>query len=262
MDEQRERVYDFPNGFLPQAESMYGWLRHEGFSPNWDSGVRDGEYRYGITLPAGEVPRLRSLQKAYPARWGNHPDVAAALKTGQQQSEQEAEANRQRLGRLSAAQREWIEAIHRETGLYVGQALDLNDQLHELATKHLKLCLIDAGEGLSTEQEAERDAIECWVREICGSVKGIKEAKFLYDPRGSTVAVVFESGTCGIEVSAKERCWASVSRIIERDGAGIQEQIEYEELAGTYGERPDDPVWHEFARTLEGRDGLDSSPRP
>lgn len=198
MDEQRERVYDFPNGFLPQAESMYGWLRHEGFSPNWDSGVRDGEYRYGITLPAGEVPRLRSLQKAYPARWGNHPDVAAALKTGQQQSEQEAEANRQRLGRLSAAQREWIEAIHRETGLYVGQALDLNDQLHELAAKHLKLCLIDAGEGLSTEQEAERAAIEGQVREICGSVKGIKDVKFFYEQSLAfglaSTFVFFESG--------------------------------------------------------------------
>ena len=32
------------------------------------------------------------------------------------------------------------------------------------------------------------------MREICSGIKGIKEAKFLYDPRGTTVAVVFESG--------------------------------------------------------------------
>lgn len=194
MSEQRERVYDFPNGFQTQAESIYGWLRHEGFAPEWDCGVRDGEYCYGITIPAHEVSQLRIFQKTNPARWGNHPDVAAELKASQQQAERDAEVNRQRLDRLNPEQREWIEQIHYETGLYVGQALDLNDKLHDLAAKHLKLCLIDVEHGLSSEQEAVRDAIESQVQEICGGIKGIKEAKFLYDPRGTTVAVVFESG--------------------------------------------------------------------
>ena len=194
MNEQRERVYDIPNGHMSSAENMYGWLRREGFSPAWDNGVRDGEYRYGITLPVQQVPQLRELQKANPARWGNHPDVEAELKAGQQQADHDAEVNRQRLDRLNPEQREWIEKIHYETGLYVGQALDLNDKLHELAAKHLKLCLIDIEEGLSSNQEAARDAIESQVREICSGIKGIKEAKFLYDPRGTTVAVVFESG--------------------------------------------------------------------
>ncbi|EIQ2412888.1 hypothetical protein LUY00_004605, partial [Salmonella enterica] len=40
----RERVYDFPNGFRSEAENMYGWLRHEGFSPEWDTGERDGKH--------------------------------------------------------------------------------------------------------------------------------------------------------------------------------------------------------------------------
>lgn len=194
MNEQRERVYDLPNGHLNSAEHMFKWLQHEGFTPAWDSGVRDGEYRYGITLPVEEVPQLRALQKAYPARWGNHPDVSAALKTAEQQAQRDAEVNRQRLDRLNPEQREWIEKIHYETGLHVGQALDLNYKLHELAAKHLKLCLIDVEEGLSGKQEAARDVIENQVREICGGIKGIKEAKFLYDPRGTTVAVVFESG--------------------------------------------------------------------
>ena len=79
-------------------------------------------------------------------------------------------------------------------GLYVGQALDLNDKLHDLAAKHLKLCLINVEEGLSSEQDAARDSIESQVREICSGIKGIKDAKFIYDPRGTTVAVVFESG--------------------------------------------------------------------
>jgi len=194
MNEQRERVYDLPNGHLASAEHMFKWLQHDGFTPGWDNGVRDGEYRYGITLPAQQVPQLRALQKTNPARWGNHPDVTEMLDKSQKQGEQEAEANRQRLDRLSPEQREWIEKIHYETGLYVGQALDLNDKLHDLAAKHLKLCLVDVEEGLSSEQESARDAIESQVREICGGIKGIKDAKFLYDPRGTTVAVVFESG--------------------------------------------------------------------
>lgn len=194
MSEQRERVYDFPNSGMESAGVMRARLRQEGLSPGGDDGVRDGEYRYGITLPVSEVPRLRELQTVNPARWGNHPDVSSALKAAEQQAQRDAEVNRQRLDRLNPEQQEWIEKIHYETGLYVGQALDLNDKLHDLAAKHLKLCLIDVEEGLSGEQEAARDAIESQVREICGGIKGIKEAKFLYDPRGTTVAVVFDSG--------------------------------------------------------------------
>lgn len=77
--EERERVYDFPNGYRDQAENMYRWLRHEGFSPELDIGQRGGEYRTGIMIPANEVPQLRNLQKTYPARWGNHPDVEKAI---------------------------------------------------------------------------------------------------------------------------------------------------------------------------------------
>lgn len=78
--EALERVYEFPNGFREQAEGMYKWLRHEGFTPSWALGVReDGEYHNDIALPVKEVPALRELQKIHPARWGNHPDVAAAL---------------------------------------------------------------------------------------------------------------------------------------------------------------------------------------
>lgn len=194
MSEQRERVYDFPNGYRESAENMYRWLRHEGFTPEWDFGVREGEHRSGITIPANEVPQLRIFQKTNPARWGNHPDVAAELKAAEEQGKQDAAVNRQRLDRLNPEQRDWIEKIHYETGAHLGQALDLNDKLHDLAAKHLKLCLLDVEEGLSSSQEAARDAIEGQIREACNGIKGIKDAKFLYDPRGTTVAVVFESG--------------------------------------------------------------------
>jgi hypothetical protein len=77
----RERVYDLPNGHRNSAEHMYRCLQHEGFSPELDNGERDGEYRYGITIPVHEVPQLRLLQKTNPALWGNHPDVAQRLTT-------------------------------------------------------------------------------------------------------------------------------------------------------------------------------------
>lgn len=79
MGVSQELVYDFGNGFREQAESMYGWLRHANLTPSWDNGVRDGQYRYGLTLPIDQVPALRELQRAHPARWGNHPDVVAEL---------------------------------------------------------------------------------------------------------------------------------------------------------------------------------------
>src|SRR5690349_19163675 len=104
----RERVYDFPNGFLAQAQSMYGWLLHERFSPEWDSGVRNGSYHYGITLPSTEVPALRALQRTHPSRWGNHPDQAELLAQSAQQAEASARITQGKLSALTPEQREWL----------------------------------------------------------------------------------------------------------------------------------------------------------
>lgn len=51
--------------------------------------------------------------------------------------------------------------------------------------------------------------------------------------------------------TAKERCWRIVSNIIDVDGPGTRDQLEYEELAGKYGEKPDDQVWIDFHSALE-----------
>lgn len=65
-----ETVYTFPNGFLKEAQSTYTWLRHYNLNPSWGTCL-DGQHR--IQLPAAEVPCLRMMQKADPARFGNPP---------------------------------------------------------------------------------------------------------------------------------------------------------------------------------------------
>lgn len=191
----RERVYDFPNGFRSEAENMYGWLRHEGFSPEWDTGERDGKHHMGITIPVHEVPQLRIFQKTNPARWGSHPDVAQAMKDNQREIEEQSKINREKLAKLTPEQRDWIEVIHYETHLHLPQALELNERLHELAAQHFKLAHMDVSEGgLSKRQEQAREAIEQQITELLDGVPNVKGPHFVYDPRGTTVGVKFESG--------------------------------------------------------------------
>ncbi|TAN31024.1 MAG: hypothetical protein EPN31_00875 [Castellaniella sp.] len=74
--EPRKVVYNFFAGFRPQAEGMYGWLRHEGLNPDWDFRPVGHIARTAITLPVSQLGRLRDLQKADPSRWGQAPRVA------------------------------------------------------------------------------------------------------------------------------------------------------------------------------------------
>ena len=157
--------------------------------------MRDGEYRYGITLPEHEIPQLRIFQKSNPARWGNHPDVAQALADSMRKSESLAKTNREKLSSLTPDQREWIEVIHQETGMHLGDALTLNESLHELAAQHFSLCVIHSLEGgLSEQQSHARDTIEERISALLDGIPGIEGVRFLYDSRGTTVGVKFESG--------------------------------------------------------------------
>lgn len=192
----RETVYEWSNGFRPQAENMYGWLRHEGFSPAWDFTEKDekGWQKTCITLPVNEVEGLRALQRSNPARFGNTPEVKAALDQSQRDMEALVARDRARAEALTPEQRDWIEVIHYETGLNNTEALDLNEKLHDLSAKHFKLCHIDLAEGLSKDQGRARDVIETDIREVVAGLRGVKDAAFIYDPRGSTVGLQFESG--------------------------------------------------------------------
>lgn len=74
--EPRKVVYNFFAGFRPQAEDMYGWLRHEGLNPDWDFKPVGRIARTAITLPVSQLGRLRDLQNADPSRWGQAPHIA------------------------------------------------------------------------------------------------------------------------------------------------------------------------------------------
>lgn len=195
MNIDKERVYDIPNIHRDSAETMYARLRTAGFTPEWDIGVRDGEQRAGILIPQQEVNQLRTLQQNSPATWGNHPDVHKSLAQAQSDSESNAEINRGRMGALTDKQREFVEVIHYQTHLNNGAALDLNDRLHELSAQHLRLAQLDLNEnGLSDAQKLVRDEIELQLCSLLVGTPGVLEPKFSYDPRGSTVGVLFDSG--------------------------------------------------------------------
>ncbi|KAF1702917.1 hypothetical protein [Pseudoxanthomonas kaohsiungensis] len=188
------RVYDFPNGFRQEAENMFGWLRYEGFTPAWDFGIREGSYCSGITIPGREVEQLHIFQRTNPARWGNPPEVAKALSENQARMKQQAQHDQARRGALTDEQNAWIERVHSETGLSGSAALDLNERLHELAAQHFVLSLNRLDHGLNATEERALEQVESRVQELLEGVPRVRGAKFLGDPRGATVGVVFESG--------------------------------------------------------------------
>ncbi len=189
----REQVYEFPDGYRKEAGNMFGWLQHEGFSPEGDTVERDGKRYMVITIPAHEVPQLRIFQKTNPARWGNHPDVAQAMKDNQREIEEQSKINREKLAKMTSEQRDWVEIIHYETQL--PQALEICERLHELAAQHFVLAHIYVSDsGLSKHQEQARDAIEQQITDLLIGLPNVKGQEFLYDPRGTTVGVKFESG--------------------------------------------------------------------
>lgn len=216
----RERVYDYPNGFRETAQHMFGWLLHAGLAPEWDMGVRDGEYRYGITLGSSDAQQLHDLQRQNPARWGNAPEVAQSLRENQQEIQALSTQNQARRAALTPEQDAWIEVLHYHTGLSASQAMDLNERLHELAAAHFVLCLVDVNEGLSGTQERALEVIEQKAEEALAGVPGVVGAKFLYDPRGSTVGVVFSSGASD-SLSGCYKVPLNPTRVeaLQRDGA-------------------------------------------
>lgn len=95
---------------------------------------------------------------------------------------------------VSTEQRDWIEVLHYETGMDGGAATQFAGKLHDLAAKHFKLCHMGLSAAFTPQQDAARDQIEKEIREMVSGVKGVVAARFLYDPRGTTVGLQFESG--------------------------------------------------------------------
>lgn len=228
----RERVYDIPSGYRDSAETMYGRLRHQGFSPEWDLGQRGGIQMLGITIPQGEVEALRELQKTNPATWGNHPDVNQMLDENKQQMEAASVHRRARLDALTPEQREFIEVLHRQSmeRLGVDAALDVNDRLHELAAQHFRLAHINVREGLSKAQERVQEDVENKIFLLAHEIPGVLEPKFIYDPRGTTVGLMFESGI-GNSMNGSYKVPLNPERVKELAHENFQAAIEALERA-------------------------------
>lgn len=229
VEPQSERLdaYSFPPGYRQEAEIMYRRLRGAGFSPDWKFG---DDHSASITLPAREMAGLTELQRSNPATWGNAPDVKAALDANRIETEALQAEVAERTAALSAEQREWVEVLHYETGLDARSCLELNDRLVDLTAKHLKLCNMGLHPGLSGPQELARTHIESQVREVLDGLKGVQGAKFLYDPRGTTVGIVFEN-------QARNSSLASMCRVPVPAGA-------VSSLQGDW--------WHEHVPDVDG----------
>lgn len=92
---------------------------------------------------------------------------------------------------------EWIAVLKKETGLEQSEFAELDNRLHDLAAHHLLLALGRLNGSLDVgEQQYMRlsDAIESKINDLLADVPGVKGVRFLGDPRGGTVALMFTSG--------------------------------------------------------------------
>ena len=98
---------------------------------------------------------------------------------------------------LTLEQREFVELLHYQSKdrLDATEALDVYDRLHELSAQHFRLAQIGLSEsGLSKMQERVQDDVETKIILLSHEIPGVLEPKFMYDPRGTTVGLMFESG--------------------------------------------------------------------
>lgn len=89
---------------------------------------------------------------------------------------------------------EWIDRLHTETGMDEPDAAAFRFRLQSLSAMHWKLTSIDLAVGLSADQSSARDAVEAQLKDALAGIRGIVGPVFIYDPRGTTVGIKFESG--------------------------------------------------------------------
>lgn len=114
---------------------------------------------------------------------------------------QEWLSQQESMDSLTPWQREFVEVLHHQGDVSMGEAIDLNAKLHELAAQHLVVC----GWGLDSQSSSEPQVeaqfallgrLEQQITDLIEPVPGVLGTKFVYDPRGTTVGLVFASGAC------------------------------------------------------------------
>lgn len=189
----------FPTAIVIRRKRCFADCNTRALRPNGIWGKREGQFMLGITIPQNETSQLRLLQKSNPATWGNHPEVEAMLDKSKQQMEAASEIRRARLGALTSDQREFIEVLHHQSKgeLQVcGCSARCERQVARAggASVH-RLAQISLSEsGLSKAQERVQEGVEKEIVLPAQEIPGVLEPKFMYDPRGTTVGLMFDSG--------------------------------------------------------------------
>lgn len=168
-------------------------LAEQGFRMEFDAGAIPGEGHTLIRVADGEaveaddnVPAgVLSLAK----EWSDLADEAS-----QWNEIGDGVDMAQKYEQMNKEQREFVDRVVEEGKITRDLAVIVTDKLGELSAMHLKLADIDLNVGLTGPQKAAQDAIENEIREGVRGLPGMKDAAFLYDPRGTTVGVQFESG--------------------------------------------------------------------
>lgn len=175
-----------------RAEAVRAALREQGFDTKYDGQIRGRLIvERAVDLSDAELERVfaNTVLPDFCIRYAK-----AARESGLTIEDLQAEDAAAHNG-MSAAHRDWIEVLHRETGMSGAVATQFANKLHDLAAKHFKLCHMEVADGLTDQQEAARDAIEGLVRGMVEGVNGVKGAVFMADPRGTTVGLKFVSGS-------------------------------------------------------------------
>jgi hypothetical protein len=100
----------------------------------------------------------------------------------------------QKFDDMNGPQRKFVERLEEDCKLPHDMAVAVTGKLGGLAAMHLKLAEMDLKDGLTEPQKAAQEAIENEIRDDVRGLSGMKDVSFLYDPRGTTVGVHFESG--------------------------------------------------------------------
>ena len=183
---------------------------------------QDGQWKVLMTLADGA--------SSGDGGYGSSSEAArAALKA--YGSELDADAQ-DRLWLMTQPQREFVDTLRKECKLGLSAALALEDKLGTLAAVHYKLAKSDVERGLTGAESDLRDTVEQGITGLAAVTQGLKGVRFLYDPRGETVALKFDSGasnslTGGYKVPVVNEDREAIEDAYERMLSGIESAKRY-----------------------------------
>jgi hypothetical protein len=181
------------NALAQRAENVRAALSEQGFDTKFDDQIRGKLLaERAVDLSDDELERVfeKAVLSDFCIKYAK-----AARESGLTMEDLYAQDTAAHNG-VTAEQRDWIDVLHYETGMNNAEAMQFADKLHDLAAKHFKLCHISLNAPLSPQQSSGHDQIEREIKAMVSGLKGVVDARFVYDPRDTTttVGLKFESG--------------------------------------------------------------------